>query len=223
MGCGSRPLFRFRAVFGGGGAGLPDRRAGDGGGGSGADGVLCLQPLRGDGGQRRNRRQRQPVHGKGKRRHRAVLLRARYYDPVLKRFIGEDPIGLAGGVNQYAYVWNDPLRYIDPRGNQATTLGGLGGTGSLGGLGAFTNGLSRFGPLGLIFYPCDAAPPDEEDCVQEWEDAYRICRELMYEELQQRAGRRKKRSVRGVIGPSNDLEMCARGLVSERCGGNKVQ
>ena len=30
--------------------------------------------------------------------------RARYYDPVLKRFVSEDPIGLAGGLNVYAYV-----------------------------------------------------------------------------------------------------------------------
>ena len=30
--------------------------------------------------------------------------RARYYDPVLKRFISEDLIGLLGGVNKYGYV-----------------------------------------------------------------------------------------------------------------------
>jgi RHS repeat-associated protein len=30
--------------------------------------------------------------------------RARYYDPVLKRFTTEDPIDLAGGINFYAYV-----------------------------------------------------------------------------------------------------------------------
>lgn len=42
--------------------------------------------------------------------------RARYYDPVLKRFISEDPIGVAGGVNPYVYVENDPLNQIDPLG-----------------------------------------------------------------------------------------------------------
>ena len=42
--------------------------------------------------------------------------RARYYDAVLKRFVWEDPIGLAGGVNTYAYVRGSPLRYIDPMG-----------------------------------------------------------------------------------------------------------
>ncbi len=42
--------------------------------------------------------------------------RARYYDPVIKRFISEDPIGVAGGVNLYAYVRGNPLRFVDPRG-----------------------------------------------------------------------------------------------------------
>ena len=42
--------------------------------------------------------------------------RARYYDPSLGRFISEDPIGLAGGVNQYAYAGNDPVNYADPFG-----------------------------------------------------------------------------------------------------------
>jgi hypothetical protein len=42
--------------------------------------------------------------------------RARYYDPTLARFISEDPIGLAGGVNQYAYAGNDPVDGVDPTG-----------------------------------------------------------------------------------------------------------
>jgi len=42
--------------------------------------------------------------------------RARYYDPRIGRFISEDPIGLGGGVNLYAYVRNNPARYTDPLG-----------------------------------------------------------------------------------------------------------
>ena len=42
--------------------------------------------------------------------------RARYYDPVLKRFISEDPIGLDGGVNVFGYVDGDPISWTDPEG-----------------------------------------------------------------------------------------------------------
>lgn len=43
--------------------------------------------------------------------------RFRYYSPKLQRFISEDPIGFAGGdVNFYAYVWNNPVRFLDPLG-----------------------------------------------------------------------------------------------------------
>lgn len=42
--------------------------------------------------------------------------RARYYDPLGGRFISEDPIGLSGGINEYAYVRNDPTRLVDPFG-----------------------------------------------------------------------------------------------------------
>jgi RHS repeat-associated protein len=39
--------------------------------------------------------------------------RYRYYEPESGRYISADPIGLAGGINLYAYVKN-PLNYIDP-------------------------------------------------------------------------------------------------------------
>ncbi|MBJ7312914.1 RHS repeat-associated core domain-containing protein [Rugamonas sp. CCM 8940] len=46
--------------------------------------------------------------------------RARYYAPALARFVSSDPIGLAAGVNTYAYVGGNPLGYTDPFGLDAT-------------------------------------------------------------------------------------------------------
>lgn len=40
----------------------------------------------------------------------------RYYDPKTGRYISSDPIGLAGGLNSYLYVENDPANWIDPDG-----------------------------------------------------------------------------------------------------------
>jgi RHS repeat-associated protein len=42
--------------------------------------------------------------------------RARFYDPQLGRFISEDPIGFAGGINQFGYVASNPLGFVDPQG-----------------------------------------------------------------------------------------------------------
>jgi RHS repeat-associated protein len=42
--------------------------------------------------------------------------RARYYDPTSGRFTSEDPLGLRGGVNRYAYTRNSPTNFIDPSG-----------------------------------------------------------------------------------------------------------
>ena len=43
--------------------------------------------------------------------------RARYYHPLLQRFVSADPIGFHGGdVNLYAYVRNSPVLRVDPTG-----------------------------------------------------------------------------------------------------------
>jgi RHS repeat-associated protein len=42
--------------------------------------------------------------------------RARYYDSAVGRFISEDPIGFEGGVNFYAFTYNNPTNLVDPGG-----------------------------------------------------------------------------------------------------------
>ena len=55
----------------------------------------------------------------------------------------------------------------------------------------------------------------DEDCKKEWTEAYRICLEM----IKQGASARGRR---GITGGYLDPDKCARGLVSERCGGNAV-
>lgn len=65
-----------------------------------------------------------------------LYYRARYYDPVLKRFISSNPIRLAGGMNIYGCVEGDPVSFVDPDGlnrrgggNPRTGPGNLSGQG----------------------------------------------------------------------------------------------
>ena len=49
-----------------------------------------------------------------------MYLNARYYDPVLARFVTPDdwgPLLLGVGTNRYAYAGNDPVNKSDPNGH----------------------------------------------------------------------------------------------------------
>jgi RHS repeat-associated protein len=48
-------------------------------------------------------------------------VRARWYDAALARFVSEDPIGLDGGINDYAFAGNDPVNATDPSGLRPCT------------------------------------------------------------------------------------------------------
>ena len=52
-------------------------------------------------------------------------VRARWYDPRTHRFLSEDPIGVAGGMNPYAFASNDPVNLSDPSGALAADSRGL--------------------------------------------------------------------------------------------------
>jgi RHS repeat-associated protein len=57
--------------------------------------------------------------------------RARYYDPSSGRFLSEDPLGFAGGdIDFYAYVGNNPVRFVDPFGLQRANSPRLGPPGT---------------------------------------------------------------------------------------------
>lgn len=61
----------------------------------------------------------QPLRWKGREYDSETGLyyvRARYYDPTVGRFISEDPLGVAGGINPYTFADGDPVNRSDPSG-----------------------------------------------------------------------------------------------------------
>ncbi len=42
--------------------------------------------------------------------------RARWYDPLTKRFLSPDPLGVSAGVNRYLFAGGDPMNMADPFG-----------------------------------------------------------------------------------------------------------
>jgi RHS repeat-associated protein len=57
--------------------------------------------------------------------------RARYYSPLIRRFVQEDPIGYGGGTNLYAYVEGQALEATDPSGAIMCNMGRCGAGGGL--------------------------------------------------------------------------------------------
>jgi len=88
--------------------------------------------------------------------------RARYVDPVQKRFISEDPIGLGGGINIYTYVEGNPNSMIDPEG-----LSGIGDFSR--GAGSYFRSLYRTGKQLARSYgalgQCEKLRSEEEDVI----------------------------------------------------------
>lgn len=56
--------------------------------------------------------------------------RNRMYDANLGRFLSKDPLGYIDGLNLYAYVMNNPLKYVDPMETQSEEKGKQGSDGS---------------------------------------------------------------------------------------------
>jgi uncharacterized protein RhaS with RHS repeats len=114
--------------------------------------------------------------------------RARYYDPQGARFLGQDPLGFAAGINVYTYALNDPVSFIDPLGldvnvclygGLAYGLGhvGFGLPGEKGTIGFYSKNGERRGPGEVRADPstgmvCKAqtSTPDQDKCMKDCRD-----------------------------------------------------
>ncbi|MBD3679500.1 MAG: hypothetical protein HUJ27_14030 [Rhodobacteraceae bacterium] len=66
----------------------------------------------------------------------------RDYDPTTGRYIQADPLGLVDGASVYGYALQNPLRYVDPRGEfvwWVPLAGFVGGAAANGSIQFFTN------------------------------------------------------------------------------------
>ena len=94
-----------------------------------------------------------------------MYLNARYYDPVLGRFIQADPTTplLKGvGINRYAYTSNNPITRMDPTGlaDSGCDFSGCGVFGPIGS-GASLLNLGSIGSVGLAGAAADVLPIEE--------------------------------------------------------------
>jgi RHS repeat-associated protein len=162
----------------------------------------------------------------------------RFYEPTLQRWINSDLIEEEGGLNLFRFANNDPMRFLDPLGGSVVTIPTSTPKSSPPGPGQQIPGrpaplprmpnprpfLPFLGPAAAAL-TCGSIAAEAIDtgskiyydrkkrrCEKEWEDAYRMCREELS----------KPNPSRGITGGYNNIMDCARGLVSEECGGNPV-
>jgi RHS repeat-associated protein len=147
----------------------------------------------------------------------------RWYVPELQRWVNRDPIEERGGKNLYAFVGNDPIGLYDLDGRAPPLVIG-------GGLVVVTVGrVVVVLTIACFSYPpCAKAAIDNaieaakklrdlcrrtrRDCDKEWDDARRRCAEELA----------KPNPSRPFTGGYDNIEDCAKGLVSEECGGNPL-
>jgi RHS repeat-associated protein len=114
--------------------------------------------------------------------------RARYYDPHAGRFLAEDPLGFAAGLNFYAYALNDPVSLTDPfgldvnvclYGGLAYGLGhvGFGLPGEKGSVGFYSKNGEAQGPGEVRADPTTGmqckkqeAKPEQDNCMKDCRD-----------------------------------------------------
>jgi hypothetical protein len=131
---------------------------------------------------------------------------AGYYDPGAQRWIARDPLEEEGGANLFRFVGNVPVAWIDPDGEQISIPYPV-----------VIKIPAIPWPLVIVVTIvatiCETA---EAECEAEWRDARQRCAEELANPNPPSIYR-----PRGA-GPGWGVEDCARGLVSERCGGNSL-
>ena len=171
----------------------------------------------------------------------------RHYDTTTGRYTQPDPLGFVDGPSIYAYAGNSPFMNVDRTGRGAIAYGGGIVGGLVGGIigSAEPGGGTAAGALVGARYgygvgrgieiaiwmvadnPAENAkskaladagakmcfPEDDDGCDKEWEEARNMCKR----ELD------KPNPNFGLTGGHYDVQNCAKGLVSARCGGNKVE
>lgn len=120
----------------------------------------------------------------------------RHYDPSTGRYTTPDPLGFVDGPSVYAYVNSDPLQKVDASGLLAGPVTPRGDVNK-------SNSCDQ--PASLIHRV-------NNDCGAEWAIARARCASYIL----------SPNPPRGITGGYSSVEKCARGLVSERCGGNPI-
>jgi RHS repeat-associated protein len=136
-----------------------------------------------------------------------LYLNARYYDPVLGRFLAADPSDPTSpgvGVNRYAYAGNDPVNFRDPLGLEFGT-----------------NEERGYGDDGRGSSCCGGGFPDSEDVLSDYFDA----RSDYYDEFNRAIGTEepfgdpKRDAVNSVMTPKDILVEAATGVLTAFTGG----
>jgi RHS repeat-associated protein len=130
--------------------------------------------------------------------------RARYYEPIMQRFVSEDPIRLqSGDINFYAYARNNPIIFKDPYGRAATA-----------------EDCTNTSPICDQYGPCDEYAGSNARCFckcagnDEWSQTIRCCLRKLYDSRV--PGRLAHWLCYGMmiaapnptIVPTNDLKRC---------------
>lgn len=138
-------------------------------------------------------------------------IRNRDYHCSFGLWLARDPIQYIDGSNLYRYCRNNPTSLADPAGTAATiAIGGSIGTAVCPGIGtAIGIGIGLLVGVGIAY--CISRKQDA-DCQKEWDEAYKACAELLA----------RPNPPREMTGGYTSVVDCARGLVSEDCGGNPV-